>query len=147
MDHDLFLDGSIKEYTWSIKTKNKVVNQIREHPPAYLSGGKLDVTDKQQSKCIAIHVGIYWGLGVFIIKDYDIVNVMCDSEEIHDIMTQNRKINDQIINDKIYFINQLTDHRNLKINYEIIKSESNLATELLSTNGKNSASRDSRGFV
>ena len=41
MDHDLFLDGSIKEYTWSIKTKNKVVNQIREHPPAYLSGGTL----------------------------------------------------------------------------------------------------------
>ena len=147
MDHDLFLDGSIKEYTWSIKTKNKVVNQIREHPPAYLSGGKLDVTDKQQSKCIAIHVGIYWGLGVFIIKDYDVVNVMCDSEEIHDLMTQNRKVDDQIINDKIYFINQLTDHRNLKINYEIIQSESNLATELLSTNSKNSASRDSRGFV
>ena len=76
MDHDLFLDGSIKEYTWSIKTKNKVVNQIREHPPAYLSGGTLDVKNNEESKFIAIHVGIYWGLGVFIIKDYDTVNVM-----------------------------------------------------------------------
>ena len=123
------------------------MNQIRELPPAYLSGGKLDVADKQQSKCIAIHVGIYWGLGVFIIKDYDIVNVMCDSEEIHDLMTQNRKVDDQIINDKIYFINQLAEHRNLKIKYELIESESNLATELLSTNDKNSTSRDSRGFV
>ena len=147
MEHELYFDGTLTEYSWSIKTENKTVNQIREHPPAYLSGGKLDVNDKQQSKCIAIHVGIYWGLGVFIIKDHDVVNVMCDSEEIRDLMTQNHKVDDQIINDKIYFINQLTEHRNLKINYEIIKSESNLATELLSTNGKNSASRDSRGFV
>ena len=108
MEHELYFDGTLTEYSWSIKTENKIVNQIREHPPAYLSGGKLDVKDKQQSKCIAIHVGIYWGLGVFIIKDYDIVNVMCDSEEIRDLMTQNRKVDDQIINDKIYFINQLT---------------------------------------
>ena len=72
---------------------------------------------------------------------------MCDSEETYDIMSKNCKIDDQIINDKIYFINQLTEHRNLKINYEIIKPESNLATELLSTNGKNPASRNSRGFV
>ena len=147
MEHELYFDGTLTEYSWSIKTENKIVNQIREHPPAYLSGGKLDVNDKQQYKCIAIHVGIYWGLGVFIIKDYDVVNVMCDSEEIRDLMTQNRKIDDQIINDKIHFINQLTEHRNLKINYEVIKSESNLAIELLSTNGKNPASRDSRGFV
>ena len=147
MEHELYFDGTLTEYSWSIKTESKIVNQIREHPPAYLSGGKLDVKDKQQSKCIAIHVGIYWGLGVFIIKDYDVVSVMCDSEEMHDLMTQNHKIDDQIINDKIHFINQLTEHRNLKINYKVIKSESNLATELLSTNGKNPASRDSRGFV
>ena len=147
MEHELYFDGTLTEYSWSLKTENKIVNQIRAHPPAYLSGGKLDVKDKQQSKCIAIHVGIYWGLGVFIIKDSDIVNVMCDSEETYDIMSKNCKIDDQIINDKIYFINQLTEHRNLKINFEIIKPESNLATELLSTNGKNPASRNSRGFV
>ena len=147
MEHELYFDGTLTEYSWSLKTENKIVNQIRAHPPAYLSGGKLDGKDKQQSKCIAIHVGIYWGLGVFIIKDSDIVNVMCDSEETYDIMSKNCKIDDQIINDKIYFINQLTEHRNLKINYEIIKPESNLATELLSTNGKNPASRNSRGFV
>ena len=147
MEHDLFFDGTMKEYSWSIKTENNITSQIREHPPAYLSGGKLDVGNEEESKFIALHVGIYWGLGVFIIKDHDTVNVMCDSEEIRDLMTQNRKVDDQIINDKIHFISQLTEHRNLKINYEIIKSESNLATELLSTNGKNSASRDSRGFV
>jgi hypothetical protein len=147
MEHELYFDGTITEYSWSIKTENKIINQIREHPPAYLSGGKLDVKDDRQSKFIALHVGIYWGLGVFIIKDNDVVNVMCDSVEIHDVASQNHKTDDQIINDKIYFINQLTEHRNLKINYKMIESKSNLATELLTTDGKNSDSRNSRGFV
>ena len=147
MEHELFFDGTIKKYSWVIKNESKTVHQKREHPPAYLSGGKLDVKNNEESKFISLHVGIYWGLGVFIIKDHDTVNVMCDSKNMYEILTNNKKTNSQIVNDKIYFINQLTDHRNLKINYEIIKSESNLATELLSTNGKNSASRDSRGFV
>ena len=147
MEHELYFDGTLTEYSWSIKTENKIVNQIREHPPAYLSGGKLDVKDKQQSKCIAIHVGIYWGLGVFIIKDSDTVNVMCDSKEMYEILVNNQKIDSQIIDDKIHFINQLTDHRNLKINFRVIEPETNLATEYLSTNNETSASRDSRGFV
>ena len=147
MEHELYFDGTLTEYSWSLKTENKIVNQIRAHPPAYLSGGKLDVKDKQQSKCIAIHVGIYWGLGVFIIKDSDIVNVMCDSEETYDIMSKNCKIDDQIINDKIYFINQLTNHRNLKINYQIIESKKNLASSSTSTDEETSVSSNSRGFV
>ena len=147
MDHDLFLDGSIKEYTWSIKTKNKVVNQIREHPPAYLSGGTLDVKNNEESKFIAIHVGIYWGLGVFIIKDYDTVNVMCDSQEMYEILHLKRKTDNQIMNDKMYFINQLATHRNLKINYHIIEAEKHLATRNLPNTKKTSEYRNSREFV
>jgi len=43
LEHELFFDGNLKEYSWSIKTGKEVVNQIREHPPAYLSGGKLEI--------------------------------------------------------------------------------------------------------
>ena len=130
-----------------IRDRDKTANQIREHPPAYLSGGKLDVKNNLESKFIALHVGIYWGLGVFIIKDSDTVNVMCDSKEMYEVLVNNQKIDSQIINDKIHFINQLTDHRNLKINFRVIEPETNLATEHLSTNNETSASRDSRGFV
>ena len=147
MEHELYFDGTITEYSWSIKTENKIVNQIREHPPAYLSGGKLDVKNNLESKFIALHVGIYWGLGVFIIKDSDTVNVMCDSKEMYEVLVNNQKIDSQIINDKIHFINQLTNHRNLKINFRMMESETNLATEHLSTNNETSTSRDSRGFV
>ena len=147
MEHELFFDGTISEYSWSIKTEGKTANQIREHPPAYLSGGKLDVKNNLESKFISLHVGIYWGLGVFIIKDSDTVNVMCDSKEMYEVLVNNQKIDSQIINDKIHFINQLTDHRNLKINFRVIEPETNLATEHLSTNNETSTSRDSRGFV
>ena len=147
MEHELFFDGTIKKYSWAIKNESKTVHQKREHPPAYLSGGKLDVKNNEESKFISLHVGIYWGLGVFIIKDHDTVNVMCDSKNMYEILTNNKKTNSQIVNDKIYFINQLTNHRNLKINYQIIESKKNLATKSTSTDEETSVPSNSRGFV
>ena len=147
MEHELFFDGTIKKYSWVIKNESKTVYQKREHPPAYLSGGKLDVKNNEESKFISLHVGIYWGLGVFIIKDNDTINVMCDSKNMYEILTNNKKTDSQIINDKIYFINQLTNHRNLKINYQIIESKKNLATKSTSTDEETSVSSNSRGFV
>ena len=147
MEHELFFDGTIKKYSWAIKNESKTVHQKREHPPAYLSGGKLDVKNNEESKFISLHVGIYWGLGVFIIKDHDTLNVMCDSKNIYEILTNNKKTDSQIINDKIYFINQLTNHRNLKINYQIIESGKNLASRSTSTDEETSVPSNSRGFV
>ncbi len=147
MKHDLFVDGTVKEYSWSIKTGNEVVNQDREPPPAYLSGGKLEIKNNLESKFIAIHVGIYWGLGVFIIKDYDTVNVMCDSKEMYEILHVNNKTDNQIINDKIHYINQLSTHRNLKVNYQIIESEKNLAMKHLTNAERTHATKNSREFV
>ena len=146
MKHDLFIDGTVKEYSWSIKTGNEVINQDREHPPAYLSGGKLEIKNNLESKFIAIHVGIYWGLRVFIIKDYDAVNIMCDSKEMYEIL-HNNKTDNQIINDKIYYINQLSTHRNLKINCQIIKPEKNLAMKHLTSAERTHTTKNSREFV
>ena len=125
----------------------EIVNQIREHPPAYLSGGKLEIQNKEESRFVALHVGIYWGLGVFIIKDFDKINIMCDSKEMYKILIQQHKTLNQIIDDKIHFINQLVGHRNLKLEYRLIEPTKNIATEHLSGKNKTSASRDSSGFV
>jgi len=92
-------------------------------------------------------VGIYWGLGVFIIKDFDKIHVMCDSKEMYEILIQQYKTENQIIDDKIHFINQLVGHRNLKLEYRLINPTNNIATEYLSGKNKTSASRDSRNFV
>ena len=147
MIHELFFDGNLKEYSWSIKTGKEIINQIRKHPPAYLSGGKLDIKNKEESRFIALHVGIYWGLGVFIIKDFDKINVMCDSKEMYKILIQKHKTLNQIIDDKIHFINQLVDHRNLKLEYHLIEPTKNIATGHLSGKNKMYTPRDSRGFV
>jgi len=147
MKHELFFDGNLKEYSWSIKTGKETINQIREHPPAYMSGGKLEIKNEEESRFVALHVGIYWGLGVFIIKDFDKINIMCDSKEMYKILIQQHKTLNQIIDDKIYFINQLVDHRNLKLEYHLIEPTKNIATEHLSGKNKTCASRDSRDFV
>jgi len=137
----------LREYSWPIKTGKEVVNLIREHPPAYLSGGKLKIQKNEESRFVALHVGIYWGLGVFIIKDFDKIHVMCDSKEMYEILIQQYKTENQIIDDKIHFINQLVGHRNLKLEYHLIEPTKNIATKYLSGKNKTSASRDSRGFV
>ena len=137
----------MKENSWSIKTGEKVVNQVREHPPAYLSGGKLEIKNNEESRFVALHVGIYWGLGVFIVKDFDKIHVMCSSKEMYEILIQQHKTENQIIDDKIHFINQLVGHRNLKLEYHLINPTKNIATEQLSGKNKTSTSRDSRGFV
>ena len=147
MEHELFFDGNLKEYSWSIKTGKEIKNQIREHPAAYLSGGKLNIKNKEESRFVALHVGIYWGLGVFIIKDFDKIHVMCDSKEMYEILIQQYKTENQIIDDKIHFINQLVGHRNLKLEYRLINPTKNISTEHLSSKNKAAASRDSRDFV
>ena len=147
MEHDLFIDGNVNEYTWSIKTDGNIAEQIREHPPAYMSGGKLDVKAIEESKFIALHIGIYWGLGVFIIKDHDQVNVKCDSKLMYEIFTDGITSDNEIIKDKVHFINQLTAQRNLKMNFQLINPEENLSTRHLFTNGKDTAGRDSFSFV
>ena len=146
MEHEIFFDGNTKEYSWSIKTENNIADQIREHPPAFRSGGKLNITNNEESKFVALHVGIYWGLGVNIIKDSDVVNVMCDSEMMFGIMTKGEKNDNEIINDKVYFINQLTNLRKLKINYKFIESRKNIATRHLFAKD-DTAGRDSKGYV
>ncbi len=101
------------------------------HPPAYYSGYKLNVKNDEQSKFIALHVGIYWGIGVYIIKDGDIVNVMCDSKKMYDILNSKYKTTDQIINDKIHFTNLFIEQRKHIVNYHLIASDENPATEII----------------
>ena len=101
------------------------------HPRAYYSGYKLNVKNDDQSRFIALHVGIYWGIGVFIIKDGDTINVMCNSIKMYDILNSKDKTSDQIINDKIHFTNLFIEQRKLVVNYHLIDNEKNPASEII----------------
>ena len=127
----LFLDGTKTKFSWIIQTGDQIKREFRVHPPAYYSGYKLNVKNDEQSKFIALHVGLYWGIGVFIIKDGDTIDVMCDSKKMYDILSSKHGTSDQIINDKINFINLFIEQRKLTINYHLMDSDKNPASELI----------------
>ena len=131
MEHKLFLDGTRDKFSWIVQTGNQTSKEFRTHPPAYQSGYKLDVKNDEQSKFIALHAGIYWSVGVYIIKDGDTVNVMCDSKKMYELLRTKRKTSDQIINDKIHFINLFIEQRKLVVNYHLIDSNKNPASDLI----------------
>ena len=90
MNHKLFLDGTKTKFSWILQTGDSTKKEFRVHPPAYYSGYKIDVQNDEQSKFIALHVGLYWGIGVFIIHDGDVIDVMCDSKKMYDIMNSDK---------------------------------------------------------
>ena len=127
----MFLDGTKTKFSWILQTGDSTKKEFRVHPPAYYSGYKLDVQNDEQSKFIALHVGLYWGIGVFIIHDGDVIDVMCDSKKMNDIMNSDKETADPLIIDKIHFTNLFIEQRKLIVNYHLIDEKNNPASELI----------------
>jgi hypothetical protein len=127
MKHALYYDGNQKKIAWVIQTEGNAVEQQRDHAEIYLDR----VTD-EQSRFIALHVGIFWGIGRFIIKNNDTVNVMVDSKSMFENLNNRQQNSDFFIQDKLFFINQLIEQRKLNIEYQLIDAKDNLAHKLLS---------------
>ncbi|HEY8109719.1 MAG: hypothetical protein ACHQW9_02385 [Nitrososphaerales archaeon] len=126
MEHLLYSDGNAKRISWAIKTENDLKEQFRDHADIFLD----KVTD-MQSKYIALHVGLFWSIGVFIIKKDDIVKIMLDSDEMIHHLSSDVKSDDQILEHRKRFINQLGTQRNLKFTYEKINAIENNASKFL----------------
>ncbi len=124
MYHIFYLDGDTKKISCVIQTKESIVKQNREHADIY----KNKVTSLQ-SKYIALHVGLFWGIGIFIIKNKDIVKIKLDEKIMYDLLTFNSKIEDEFVEKRIRFIRQLIEQRKLKIEFEMIDSDKNLAKQ------------------
>jgi hypothetical protein len=126
LEHVLFSDGNTKRISWAIQTGESKVEQKREHADLYVDR----VTD-EQSKYIALHVGIFWCIGTFRIKNGDTVNVMLDLKSMYEHLANKSKIFDDFIEARTDFINQLIAQRKLDIHYHLIDSKENLASNLL----------------
>ena len=127
MEHVYFSDGDQKRISWIIQNEETNVEQHRDHAENY-----LDRVSVEQSKYIALHVGIFWCIGRFIIKNGDIVKIMLDSKSIYDHLSNNTISADSFIETRTSFIRQLMEQRKLVIKYELIKPEQNIATKALS---------------
>lgn len=128
MEHVFYLDGNSKMISWTIENSETKTDQTRTHAENY-----YDMVSVEQSKYIALHVGIFWGIGRFVIKNGDTVNVMLDLKSMFDHLAENKIADDPLIASKIRFIQQLVDQRELQIRYHLIEQQKNKATSLLSS--------------
>ena len=126
MEHVFFFDGNPKNISWIIQNDQLTEEEKRIHADIYLN----KVTD-EQSKYVALHVGIFWSIGRYIIKNNDTINVMLDSKLMYEHLFENVETQDLFIQTKTMFLNQLIVQRNLKVNYKLIHPKENISTKLL----------------
>jgi hypothetical protein len=126
LDHIFYSDGNAKKVSWLIQTNDSIIDQNREHVDIY-----KDKISDIQSKYVALHIGLFWGIGVFVIKNEDHVKIKIDDKIMFEQLTTNLKIKDEFIQNRIKFINQLISQRKLKIKFELILQKNNLANKTL----------------
>lgn len=126
MEHVYFCDGDQKRISWIIQNDNSKVEQFRDQAEIY-----LDKVSNMQSKYIALHAGIFWCIGRFIIKNGDTVKVMLDTKPMFEYLTGDNTNADSFIETRTNFLNQLINQRKLVVRYELIEPQQNIATRLL----------------
>ena len=122
----MYFDGDLKKISWVIHTETKKFSQNREHIEKY-----RDKITKIQSKYIALHIALFWGIGTFKIKNEDYVKIKLDEERMFDQLNSKTKINDEFIENKIKFIQSFIKQRKLRVGFEKITPEENLSNKFL----------------
>ncbi len=126
MKHTLFSDGNQKRISWVIQSDDSSEEEERDHVEEY-----LDKVTSEQSKYIALHVGIFWGIGRFVIQNEDTVNVMLDSKSMYKHLTEDNENTDEFIEKRTWYLKELIKQRKLNIKYHLIEPTEDLATKLL----------------
>ena len=116
MKHILFFHGDANRISWAIQTDNSIIEQKREHAEIY-----LDKVTNQQSKYIGLHIGLFWGIGTFIIKNEDVIKIITDDKTVFDHLISNQKRDDEFIEKRTFIIRQLIEQRKLKIKLVSLK--------------------------
>ena len=122
MNHVFYSDGNTQKITWIIQNDDSSFIENREHVDMY-----KDKVTNLQSKYVALHIGLFWGIGTFIIKNEDNVKIKLDEKIMFDQITTDLKIEDSFIQKRLRFIKQLIDQRKLKIEFEVISQDKNIA--------------------
>ena len=125
MEQILYLDGNLRKISWVIQTNQSIISQNRKHTENY-----KDKITKIQSKYVALHVALFWGIGTFNIKNEDSIKIKLDEEIIYQQLKMKIPVQDEFIKNKIKFIENFIKQRKLKVEFEIINFEKNLASKI-----------------
>jgi hypothetical protein len=126
MEHILYLDGNFSNISWIIQTNETIVSQSRKHTENH----KNRIT-KIQSKYVALHVALFWGIGTVIIKNEDTVKIELDEKIMYEQLKLETVTKDEFITNKIKFIQSLIKQRKLKVEFKKIEFKNNIAKKLL----------------
>ncbi len=126
MEHTYYFDGDQKKISWVIENSQTRSEESRIHAEYFYNQVTIE-----QSKYIALHVGIFWGIGRFIIKNKDIVKVMVDLKTMFDRLSENKLTDDSFIEKRMRFVDQIIQQRDLDVKYQIIDPVKNKASKLL----------------
>jgi len=120
----LYSDGNTEKIAWGIQTCDSKISQMRSHVDV-----DKDKITTLQSKYISLHIGLFWGIGTFLIKNEDTIKIRLDEKIMYEQFTTNLETNDKLIERRIQFIKQLIKQRKLKIQFQLIDMCKNLAKE------------------
>jgi|TARA_B100000809_G_scaffold76280_1_gene74025 hypothetical protein len=126
LEHILYSDGNLKKISWVIQTNESIVSQTRVQTENY-----KDKITKIQSKYVALHVALFWGIGTFNIKNKDSIKIKLDKKIMYQQLKTQIPIQDEFIKNKIKFIQSFIKQRKLKVEFELINLQNNLAGKLL----------------
>jgi len=126
LERILYSDGDLRKISWIIQTSQTIISQNRKHTENY-----KDKITKIQSKYVALHVALFWGIGTFNIKNEDSIKIKLDEEIMYQQLKMKMPIQDEFIKNKIKFIENFIKQRKLKVEFEIINFEKNLASKIL----------------
>ncbi|HEX5456989.1 MAG TPA: hypothetical protein VFX64_01230 [Candidatus Nitrosotalea sp.] len=126
MEHIYFFDGDQKKISWTIENSQTRSDEHRIHAEYF-----YDIVTPEQSKYIALHVGIFWSIGRFIIKNGDTVKVMVDQKSMFDRLANNQPTDDVFIEKRMRFIDQIIKQRDLDVRYQLVDPNENKASKLL----------------
>ena len=122
MEHVFYSIGDAEKISWAIKTNDILKIQSRSHVKMY----KNKITNIQ-SKYVALHVGLFWAVGVFIIKNEDKITIKLEDETMIRNLKSKLNVDDEFIQNRTHFINQLIMQRKLIVSFELIEPKENLA--------------------
>ena len=97
MEHILYSDGNLKKNSWVIQTNESIISQTRVQTENY-----KDKITKKQSKYVALHVALFWGIGTFNIKNKDSIKMKLDEKVVYHQLKMQIPIQDEFIKNKIY---------------------------------------------
>ena len=126
MDHVFYSDGNKQRIAWIIQNNDSLFVENREHVDSY----KNKITNLQ-SKYVALHVGLFWGIGTFAIKNEDAVKIKIDTKIMFEQFTIDSKNEDLFIQKRLRFIKQLIEQRKLKVEFEMIAQDENAAKKYI----------------